>query len=370
MRLLSAQRVFQVAIVAAAVSVLGANDAQARSWGKHGSYGSYGSHGSYGSYASYGSYGSSASYATYSSYGSSASAGSYGSSASAGSAGSSGGGLFARWHARKAARKAARASSGSSASYGSHASYGSSGSYASSGSYGSAGSAGSYASYGGVVDYGMPVEYGTPVEYGDPVEQGTYDSETPTPPTAPDAADADSADLQTNATIHVTLPADAMVFVNGAKTSSTGEDRRYVSRGLRRGLSYAYKIRVEYESDGEPKVENRLVRLTAGDSVDLAFGDGVGQLAEATPATTELKLQVPEQAKVFLAGSETQQTGQLRTYSTTQLSSGQTWDDYVVRVELEKDGKKLVEQRSLTLEGGQSYSLSIDFADERVALLD
>jgi len=358
-------------MVAAVVGVLGGNEAEARSRGSYGSYGSYGSHGSYGSYASYGSYGSSGGYAAYSTYyGSSGSSGSYASTASYGSSGSaassgSHGGLFARWHARKAARQAARASHGSSGSSASSGSYGSSGSSASSGSYGSSGSSASSGSYGsaGSYSYGYSVESGAPVEYES--EMPATDSET-----SPTPADAGATLDDAGATIHVTLPALAKVFVNDAPTTSTGADRRFVSRGLRRGLTYSYRIRVEYEADGEPKVENRIVRLTAGGSVDLMFGSDAEQVADAEQATTELTLNVPEQAKVFLSGSATSQSGAVRTYSTTQLQDGEQWSDYVVRVELEQNGEKMVEERSLTLQGGQSYELSIDFGDQRVALLD
>jgi uncharacterized protein (TIGR03000 family) len=345
MRMLGHNRLFQAAVVAAGIVALGATDALARSRGSYGSYGSSGSSASYGSSSSssYGSYGSSSS-SSYGSYGSSGSSASYGSS--------SGGrpGLMARWHARKAAKH----SSGSSASYGTYA-YSSSGSSASYGSvsyYGGSSSSGSSASYGGyaapsgVYDQGVPVEYSAPVEA--PMETQPAPPEVPTP----DAA----------AAIRVTLPTDAVVFVNDRPTTSTGGERSYVSRGLVGGRTYAYALRVEFNRDGEKVVENKTVRLKAGESIDLSFGDGE-QIA-ANAESTDLTLHVPAGAKVTLAGAITKQTGETRTYSTTTLAPGQEWDGYVVRVELEQDGKTLVEEKTLSIVGGESYEFSFDFAQD------
>lgn len=330
MRMLSHTRLFQAAVVAAGIVAVGAADALARS---HGSWGSYGSYGSSGSSASYGSsssasYGSSSS-ASYASYGSSGSSASYGRP-----------GLFARWHARKAAR----ASSGSSASYGAYYASSSSGSSASYGSasYGSS-SSGSSGSYGGTMYYSAPAGTEVAPADGAPAE----------PPAAP---------VDTAASISVKVPTDAVVFVNGRPTTSTGAERNFVSRGLAGGRTYAYQLRVEFNRDGEKVVENKLVRLQAGQSIELSFGAGE-QVASGEKAETDLTLHVPAEAKVTLAGAATRQTGELRTFATDSLTKGQEWAGYVVRVELERDGKTLVEEKTLSVVGGETYELKFDFAD-------
>ncbi len=305
------------AMAVTAVVAMCAGDALARS---RGSYGSSGSSGSYGS------------------YGSSGSSGSYGSSGSA-SSGSHGGGLFARWHARKAAR----ASSGSSSSYGSASSgsYGSYGSSGSSGSYGSA-SSGSYGSSGG----------------------GYYESAPMEMDVAPEAAPMAEPPAPPQASINVTVPADAVVFVNDRPTTSTGANRHFISRGLSMGRTYAYQIRVEFELNGEKVVENKLVRLQAGQTEELSFGSGEQMANESEPAKTQVTLHVPAGAQVTLAGAETHQSGEDRTFVTSTLADGQKWDGYVVRVSLERNGQTLTEEKTLSIVGGQNYELSFDFADE------
>ncbi len=309
MRVQGINRLGGLALVAGLAVAMAGTDAAAESYG---SWGSSGSYGSYGSSASYGSYGSSASY------------------------GSSGRmGLFARMRARRAAR---------------HASYGSYGSSGSSASYGSYGSSASYGSYGSSGSYGAPIN------------------------AEPDAAQPDAVTTTTgNTSIKVTLPADAKVFVNDAPTTSTGAERSYVSRGLRTGMTYSYNIRVEYlGEDGKTKEDSKLVKLSAGETVSLTFGQADDAMAEAEadePVETEVKIEVPEDARVFLSGSPTQQTGRLRTYSSTQLAAGQRWEGYTVRVEVDRDGQTLVREKKLTVEGGGSYELAFNFASTATAQL-
>lgn len=330
MRILGKGR-FSVALLAAALLVGLVSEAGAWSYGSWGSSGSYGSAGSYGSSGSYGSYG-----------GSSGSWGSYGSSASYGSYGRVG--IVGRIRARHAARHSA----GSYGSYGSSGSWGSSGSSASYGSYGSSGSS---ASYGGAV-------YSTPVE---------TECEGCTAEATTDQALKSSG----SAVVEVTVPADAKVFVNDKATTSTGNSRSYVSNSLQAGQTYMYNFRVEFQKDGKDVVKNESVKLNAGDRVALTFdAKNEMKLSSAVPAAkTELKLSVPANAKVFLAGAETSQTGTDRTYATSRLAEGETWNGYTVRVELEQDGETVVREETLTMKGGKSYELAFDFeqADDHLA---
>jgi uncharacterized protein (TIGR03000 family) len=131
---------------------------------------------------------------------------------------------------------------------------------------------------------------------------------------------------------------------------------------LEQGRTYSYKLRVEFQRDGQPVSEDKIVRLHAGDAVQLAFGNG--EKTEQQAAKTELKLHVPEAATVTLAGAETKQTGEVRTYATSGLSPGQHWDGYTVRVELNQDGKTVVEEKTLSIEGGKNYELSFDMTGD------
>ncbi|MCO6045318.1 TIGR03000 domain-containing protein [Aeoliella sp. ICT_H6.2] len=302
-------------------------------WGSRGSYGGYGSSGSYGSYGSsgsYGSYGSSGSYGSYSvSYGSSGSYGSHG-------------GLFARHRARKIARRMAR---------------GSYGSYGSSGSYGSYGSSGSYGSYGSSGSYGG---YSTPVSY----ESHSSDCGCSTcSNSAPVVHDEVYTKSSTGSgMLRVNVPADAVVYVNGKETTSTGTERQYISHGLESGRDYSYDVRVEYTVDGKTVSEERHVTLTSGSEELLAFAAP----AQAEAVATTLNLHVPADAKVTLAGAATERSGIDRQYITTKLPAGQEWANYQVIVE--HAGER--QEKTITLIGGEEKSLDFHFSGSQVALRD
>jgi uncharacterized protein (TIGR03000 family) len=229
------------------------------------------------------------------------------------------------------------------------------------GSYGSSGSSASYGSYGSSASYGS---------YGSSGSSGSYGSVSYVETTTVAATSGEAA-------IKVALPADAKVFVNDAPTTSTGTERSYVSRGLQAGMTYSYAIRVEYEHDGKPVSEDKVVQIAAGQTISLTFGQD--QPADATaaqdnePVKTQVKVSVPADAQVFLSGSPTRQTGKLRTYHTTRLAKGVQWDDYTIRVEVERNGKKLVREEKLSVTGGGSYELAFDFdstAPSQLAQLD
>jgi uncharacterized protein (TIGR03000 family) len=161
--------------------------------------------------------------------------------------------------------------------------------------------------------------------------------------------------------LSVQVPGTARVYVNNAPTRSTGAVRRYVSRGLQPGREYAYTVRVELDRDGQTVSEEKTVNLQAGQSSSLSFGFEAPTELAAQPQRTELVLQVPADAKVYLAGQETATQGTVRQFTTTRLAAGQEWADYTVRVEVQRQGRTLAQERVIALKGGQSRELRFDF---------
>jgi uncharacterized protein (TIGR03000 family) len=91
-------------------------------------------------------------------------------------------------------------------------------------------------------------------------------------------------------------------------------------------------------------------------------------VVESAPAVkTSLTLHVPADAKVTLAGVETKQTGETRQFATTRLAEGQNWGDYKVVAEVEKNGQKVREERTISLTGGKAQELTINFDSTHVA---
>lgn len=340
-------------------------------WG-HSSGGSYGGGGSSG-----GSWGSSGGY--YGGWGSSGGYGSYG-------------GRHHHHHRRAAYYGGWGSSGGSWGSSG--GSWGSSG-----GGWGSSGGGwgSSGGSWGGVVTTGPAMDgaqmYGAPT-YGAPT-YGAPGGAAPTPPPhpsdmPPDGGVAPGADNlppdegapppptdsntglsrpSASALLTVHVPADAQVFVNGLSTTSTGTLRRYVSNGLRWGYNYTYHIRAEIVRDGQLITENKTVKLQAGDKSDVEFalnGSKSDPVANQ-PVRTSVTLHVPADAKVYLSGNETQGGGEVRTFSTSKLAAGESWGSYVVKVEVERNGRTLSREEMVDIKGGDDLDLSVDFDATQVA---
>lgn len=327
--------------------------------GSSGGSSGYGSSG--GSSGGYGSYGGSSGY-SYGGWGSSGG----GFSSGGFSSGLSSGGLFHR-HRNWGGSSGGYGSSGGSSGY----SYGSSG--GSSGySYGSSGgsSGGSYGgSYGG--NYGgSAAPYGTnymdaPANQAPAMPANPGAPMPPAPPSAPGAPAAPVAPAPNKAAVlNVIVPEDAKVFVNNYETKSLGTERRFVSAGLEIGRDYTYELKAEVVRDGKPVVETKVVKLQAGQTAELQFTfDGSAQPADKVvnqPTKTKLTLHVPADAKVFIAGRETGAAGEVREFATTRLAPGQAWNDYVVRVEVTRDGQVLSHEEKLTLTGGENREMHFD----------
>ena len=78
-------------------------------------------------------------------------------------------------------------------------------------------------------------------------------------------------------------------------------------------------------------------------------------------------MNVPADAKVFLAGKETTTKGPVREFATTKLASGDAWKDYTVRVEIERGGRTLTKEETVSVAAGESRELIFNFDAPEVA---
>ncbi len=171
------------------------------------------------------------------------------------------------------------------------------------------------------------------------------------------------------ALLNVTVPADAKVFVNGAATTSTGTQRQFVSRGLVAGNRYSYEIRAEVTIDGKTVTETKTVSIGPGQQAALAFNmdKAADPVAAGDKVKTKLTLNVPADAKVFLAGRETSSNGEVREFTTSKLTTGGEWNDYTVRVVANVNGHEVSREETITLIGGKDRELNFNFVTDEVA---
>jgi uncharacterized protein (TIGR03000 family) len=81
----------------------------------------------------------------------------------------------------------------------------------------------------------------------------------------------------------VAVPSDAKVYINDRSTTSTGTLRSYAAGGVTPGYMYGFTVRCERVVDGRLVSETQTVRLTPGQTSQLAFN--------LTPATTAVAAQ-------------------------------------------------------------------------------
>ena len=228
---------------------------------------------------------------------------------------------------------------------------GSSGGYGSSGGWGSSGG-----SSGGSYFY-APVE----VE-GKPIDPSVVPMNPPAPGTPAPEGTKETSIQRADGTLAVEVPDDAKIFVNGMATTSTGAARQYVSRDLQTGFNYTYEVKAEVVRDGKTVEQVKTINLRAGQTAELAF-----DFPAANAVETALTVNVPADAKVYLAGNLTKASGEKRVFRTTGLASGKAWDSYVVRVEFEQDGQTVTQEKTIALKAGDSQELTFPSEVEKVA---
>ena len=149
----------------------------------------------------------------------------------------------------------------------------------------------------------------------------------------------------------VEVPADATIYVNGTKTTSQGAVRRYLSRGLTAGQKYEFVVRMATDAGKE---STKVVALTAGQRSSVSF-----KAAVEAPKTS-VTLRVPADAQVWLAGSATVSTGDVRTFETSSLPAGKTWKGYEIRVATVVDGQERTVSKVIDLAAGDVVDLTLD----------
>lgn len=92
---------------------------------------------------------------------------------------------------------------------------------------------------------------------------------------APDAKPSDKKAPEESAlnqaTLIVSLPADAKLFIQGQATTTTGATRTFVSPTLEAGKDYVYTLKAEVVRDGKPLSVTREVTVRAGQTVETSL---------------------------------------------------------------------------------------------------
>jgi uncharacterized protein (TIGR03000 family) len=175
-------------------------------------------------------------------------------------------------------------------------------------------------------------------------------------PQPQDGAKTHKSQIRNSIVLSVSSPADAKIYVNDHETKITGPRRKFRSSRLEIGKPYTYRVKAVYEG----RAITKFVTALPGQQANMSF-----DFASQETVATVLRLNVPESAQVTLGGAETKQQGPQRVFGTNRLSPGESWDNYVVRVSVEKNGRTVTQERTISLSGGESYEMQFEF-DENV----
>lgn len=74
------------------------------------------------------------------------------------------------------------------------------------------------------------------------------------------------------ALLHVTVPADAQLWLNGKRMTRTGTERDFITPQLEEGETYAYQIMARWTQDGKPQEETIEVKVRANKTTDVHLG--------------------------------------------------------------------------------------------------
>jgi uncharacterized protein (TIGR03000 family) len=74
------------------------------------------------------------------------------------------------------------------------------------------------------------------------------------------------------ARLHVSLPADAELWLNGQRMKGTGPERDLITPQLKGGETYAYRVKARWTQDGHPSEETIEVKVRANEATTVRLG--------------------------------------------------------------------------------------------------
>lgn len=95
----------------------------------------------------------------------------------------------------------------------------------------------------------------------------TFPRRPPTPPSSHELPPP----LEQSAHLLIHVPADAEIWLEGAKTQQTGAARRFVTPLLTPGDRYEYEIRARWQEDGRQVEQVKTVMIRAGHRISITF---------------------------------------------------------------------------------------------------
>jgi uncharacterized protein (TIGR03000 family) len=74
------------------------------------------------------------------------------------------------------------------------------------------------------------------------------------------------------ARLHLSLPANAELWLNGQRMKGTGPERDFITPPLKEGTTYAYQVKARWTQDGQPLEETIEVKVRANKAATVRLG--------------------------------------------------------------------------------------------------
>jgi uncharacterized protein (TIGR03000 family) len=123
-----------------------------------------------------------------------------------------------------------------------------------------------YSGYSGYYPYTYSSDWSSPA-----YDSGYYGSDGGVTSPNPDVYSPAITQPDTRAQIIVNVPADAEIWFEGTKMTSTGSVRQYTSPPLTPGTRYTYEVRARWTENGQEVTQTQEVKVAAGTNVNVKF---------------------------------------------------------------------------------------------------
>jgi uncharacterized protein (TIGR03000 family) len=140
------------------------------------------------------------------------------------------------------------------------------------------------------------------------------------------------------ATVVVSLPADAALFVDGDRVPMSSTTRTFKTPQLQGGRDYFYTMKAEMVRNGEKVEKSTRVIVRAGETARADFGDLSDAVAVSREAPAKITVKLPAEAKLFVDDIACNLTSDERTFETPKLQSGKKYG-YTLRAEMVREGR-------------------------------
>jgi uncharacterized protein (TIGR03000 family) len=177
------------------------------------------------------------------------------------------------------------------------------------------------------------------------------------------------------ATVVVSLPHDAKLYVNGLLTDLTSSRREFSSPPLKVGQVYEYKLEARIERDGQVYSEKAKLKVEAGKESQIAFSEQTilasssvspKRLVSMKPTDSNVEkpavllVTLPDDAKLFIDGVPRDWKAAEGEFRTPPLKPGQDYN-YMFSAEVIRNGERTQLFQTVTARAGKESSVIFEF---------